>query len=152
MQMGLLILDTTRPLRIKAASHHHISRSLRQKRVPNILLIALHPRIPALLTKRPKHEVLAALHELRGIRRRGGSDGIDVVGEFYAVFFEGEIVDVVAEGVFDFAADGGDAEDYVGRDDGARDCDPAQRVPELEGEQHYVEPGCLADGDGIGDW
>ena len=62
-----------------------------------------------------------------------------------------EVVVVVAEGVLDLAADGGDAEDYVGADDGPWDGDPVEGVPELEGEREHVDPGYLGDGDGVGE-
>lgn len=57
----------------------------------------------------------------------------------------------MAERVLDLAADGRDPEDDVGAEDGARDRDPAEGVPELEGERDDVGPGDLGDGDGVGD-
>lgn len=65
---------------------------------------------------------------------------------------EREIVDVVAEGVFDFASDEKETEDYVGGADCAGDGDPLEVVVELEGEDDYVDPCYLGDGDGVGDW
>lgn len=57
----------------------------------------------------------------------------------------------MAEGVFDFAADGGEADDDVGGEDAAGDGDPAQVLDELEGKHHNVDPSDLRDGDRVGD-
>ena len=57
----------------------------------------------------------------------------------------------MAKGVLDLAADGCDAQNDVRADDGAGDGDPAERVPELEGEDEDVGPCDLADGYGVGE-
>ena len=76
---------------------------------------------------------------------------IQFILERFTEFIKREIVFISSERVFDFAADGGDAEDDVGADDGAGDGDPAEGVPELEGEHDYVDPCYLGDGDAVGD-
>lgn len=73
---------------------------------------------------------------------------MEVVLDLLTVAVERAVVLVVAEGVFDLAADG---EDDVGADDDAGDGDPAEGIPELEGEGEDVGPGDLADGDGVGE-
>lgn len=100
----------------------------------------MHDAVPLLLD-----EVLPPRHLLR-------TDDIDLVGDLRAVPIQRQIVVVFAEGVLDFPPDGRDAEDDVRAHDGARDRDPVEGVPELEGEGEHVDPGDLADGDGVGDW
>lgn len=90
-------------------------------------------------------EVLPSRHLLR-------ADDVDLVRDLCAVPVQRQIIVVFAEGVLDFAADGRDAEDDVGAHDGAGDRDPVEGVPELEGQGEDVDPGYLADGDGVGDW
>lgn len=65
---------------------------------------------------------------------------------------EGEIVDIVAEGILDFATDEEETEDDVGGADCTGDGDPLEVVVELEGEDDDIDPGYLGDGDGVGDW
>ena len=58
---------------------------------------------------------------------------------------EREIVNVVAEGVFELVADGGQTDDHVGCGDGGGDGDPAEEGDELEGEEVDVEEDDLGD-------
>ena len=148
--MMLLILLLLPNLRI-TIPNPHIRLRLRHQRIPNILLTPRHPPIEALLAQRPQRHIQIAPKELGYVGPRVAHDVVDVGLELLAEGFEREVVDVFAEGVFDLAADGGDAEDDVGGEDGTRDGDPAEVVPHLEGEHHDVDPGDLGDGDGVGD-
>ena len=69
----------------------------------------------------------------------GGEEGEDVALDGLAELFEGEVVGVVAEGVFDFDADFFDAEEGVGDDEGDGDGPPAVEGVEGEGEGEAVE-------------
>lgn len=64
---------------------------------------------------------------------------------------EWEIVHVVAEGVFDFATDERNSENDVGGEDGGGDCDPAERLVKLEGQEKDVNPGDLTNCNGVGE-
>ncbi len=55
----------------------------------------------------------------------------------------------MAERIFDLAANSRDAEDDVRADDGARNRDPVEGIPELEGEGEDVNPCDLGDGDRV---
>ena len=109
------------------------------------------PPLPRAVAQRVQDAVLLRHDEILGLRRGFGGDLADLGGELLAENVQREIVDVVAEGVLDLAADGGDAEDDIGAHHGAGDGDPAERGPELERQRDHVHPGDLADGDGIGD-
>lgn len=111
----------------------------------------MRPLFIVLIAERPDRHVTLALHKLTRGRRRLRSNSVDVHFEFFAVCFEGQVVDVVAEWVLDFAADGGEPDDDVCGEDAAGDGNPLQRVNELEGKHHDVDPGDLGDGDGVGD-
>jgi hypothetical protein len=150
--MRRLLLVLTRPPHSKALAHIHIRPRLSHQRIANILLRPPSPIAIVLLAQGPNRHITASLHEFAGRGRRLRGDGVNVEFEFFAVGFEGEVVYVVAKGVFDFAANGGEADDDVGCEDAAWDCDPAEVVPELEGEHEHVDPGDLGDGDGVGDW
>ena len=90
------------------------------------------------------------IDEILGARRLARRNDVDLARELVAEFLEREVVDVVAEGVLDLAADGGDAEHDVSAHDGAGDGDPAEGGPQLEGQGDDVDPGDLGDGDGVG--
>jgi hypothetical protein len=53
--------------------------------------------------------IILLIHKRVGLLWRGGSYDVDLGGKGVAEVVEGEVVDVVAEGVFDFVADGGEA-------------------------------------------
>jgi len=116
---------------------------------PNILRTL---RTPRPITQRIKHFIILHPHKVLQPRRRLRRNNIHLRPNLIAKSLQRQIIRIVAEGVFDLAADGRDAEDYVGADDGAGDGDPVEGVPELEGECEDVDPGYLADGDGVGDW
>ena len=80
------------------------------------------------------------------------ADDVDVACDLLAERVEGEIVHVVAEGVFELGADEKETEDEVGGEDGAGNGDPFELGVELEGEEHDVDVGHLGDGDRVGDW
>ena len=91
--------------------------------IPNTSLLRLDPQpISNLLhtTSPPGIEALGMQHSVflsgdKCLRARGclGGNDVDLIGQLPAEFLERQIVDIVAEGVFNFAADGGDAEDDV---------------------------------------
>ena len=129
------------------------SQGLLLNRLPQPLLA---PQLPALIRRRAnreQHAILPALDvfhevvELEGLRRNDVQLGGDLVAEQ----LEWQVVDVLAEGVLDLAADEEDAENNVGGGDGGGDGDPLEDGVELEGEEHHVDPGDLRDGDGVGD-
>jgi hypothetical protein len=57
--------------------------------------------------------IMATFDERRGVFWCGSGNDVDVGGELVAEVVEGKVVYVVAEGVLDFLADVGEAEDYV---------------------------------------
>jgi len=155
LQNGMMFLHLAVGINTRhreAAPHLHIRLRLGHQRIPDILLTPRHPPLEALMTQRIHGHIHTGPEELVRLRYRIAHDIINVAFELLAVGFEREIVDVHAEGVFDFAADGGNAEDDVGGEDAAGDCYPAEIFPELEWQHHYVDPGNLGDGDGVGDW
>jgi hypothetical protein len=135
----------------EALANRHVRFRLRHQRVPDILLTASRPAVVVLLAERPDWHVASPAHELAcswcGLR----SNRVNVQFEFFAVGFEWQVVDVVAEGVLDFTTDGGESDDDVGGEDTSGNGDPAEVIPELEGQHHYVDPGDLGNGDGVGD-
>lgn len=64
---------------------------------------------------------------------------------------EGEIINVVSEGVLEFVSDCHETHDYVGCGDGSRDGNPFERVVELEGKKINVEIYDLRDEDIVTD-
>ncbi len=120
----------------------------RLQRSPNILRRLRPPRRIAQIIKNP---VIPTLQPLLLPRPRLAGNDIDIRGNLVAESLQWQIIRVVSKRILNFSANGGDAEDYVGAEDGAGDRDPAQCVPELEGESEHVDPGYLADGNGVGD-
>lgn len=151
-RMIILLIRLTQPRRSKALPDLHISFRLGHQRIPNILFAPRHPTRIIFLAKWPHRHIPISTEKLLCNKRRLGSDSVDVHFEFFAKGFEGEIVDIVAEGVLDFAADGGEPDDYVGGEYAPGDGDPFEVFDELEGEHEHVDPGYLRDGDGVGDW
>jgi len=147
----LLLVCLTIPRHSKALPYGHIRLRLRHQRIANILLTPARPALVVLLAERPNRHVTGASHELARRGRRLGSDSIDIQFQLLAVGFEGKIIDVVPEGILNFAADRGEPDDDVCGEYAPGDGDPAEVVPELEGEQHDVHPGDLGDGNGVSD-
>lgn len=90
-----------------------ISNDLGAQRRTNLVHTAVLPVGEAGRAERIQHEVLVAGGKVVDPGGRHGGDDIQFEGDLAAIGVEGEIVDVVAEGVFDFAADGREAEDDV---------------------------------------
>jgi hypothetical protein len=135
----------------EAVADAHVGLCLGHQRIADVLLCPAHPAVEALLAEGVERLVERAAEELGDLGARVAHHVVDVGLEFLAEGVEREIVDVFAEGVLDFAADGGDAEDDVRGEDAAGDGHPAEIVPHLEGKHHDVDPGDLGDGDGVGD-
>jgi len=104
--MMFLLLALTLPRNSKALADRHIRLCLCHQRIADILLAPSCPGLEVLLAERPDGHVAWAAHEFGGGGRWLRGDGVDVHFEFFAVGFEGKIVDIVAEGVLDFATDG----------------------------------------------
>jgi hypothetical protein len=83
------------------------------QRSTNLIHATMLPLIESVKAQWIKHKVVAAVHKVHHLGRWGGGDDVDFGGDLPAVRVEGEIVDVVAKGVFEFAADGDKAEDDV---------------------------------------
>lgn len=96
-------------------------------------------------------DIPIAPQDIRELRRGDAGQGIQFLGELGAVVVQGQIVDVVAEGVLELVADGVETEDDVGGGDGAGDGDPVEGVVELEGEEVDVEEDDLGDQDVVAD-
>jgi hypothetical protein len=129
----------------------HICLGLCQQRITDVLLASACPALVVSLAQRPDGHVAAASHELS---RSGGGlrgDGVDVELKLLAVCFEGKVVNIVAEGIFNLSSDLGKSDDDVCGENTTGNRDPAEVVPQLEGQHHYVDPGNLRDGDGVGD-
>jgi hypothetical protein len=136
----------------KAAAHLHIRLRLRHQCITNVLLAPPHPTLKALVTQRIHRHIHPVPEELGRLGHGVAHDIINITLKLLAVGFKRQIVYVHTEGILDFAADSGDAEDNVGSEDASRNCHPSEVFPELEGQHHYVDPGYLRDGDGVGDW
>jgi hypothetical protein len=102
----LLIDIALGPCNSEALPDLHIGLGLSQQRVANILLAARSPAVEALVAKGPNGHIAIAGHELGSDGRRLGSDAVDVHLELLAEGLERQVVNVVAEGVLDLAADG----------------------------------------------
>jgi hypothetical protein len=63
--------------------------------------------------EREENEVFVAAGEVVHLGRRHGGDDVELDGDLSAVCIQGEIVDILAKGVLDFAADSGKSEDDV---------------------------------------
>lgn len=80
--------------------------------------ISLAARLPgriALLAERKHYEILWTAHEVFHIWRRSGCDYIKLFCNLTAICGEWEVIDVFSERVFDLAADGEQADNYIGR-------------------------------------
>jgi hypothetical protein len=99
------------------------------------------------VTQRIQHLVIVVIRNVRENRCNLAHDDIHVLSDLFAEGVEWEIVDVVAEGVLNFATDERDAEDDVCGEHTGGDGDPPKRFVELEGEEEDVDPGDLTDGD-----
>jgi len=95
--------------------------------------------------------MLAEIDVVLEFRRWRAHQGIQLPAQLGAVLVQGQIVDVVAEGVLELVADRRDAEDDVGGRDGAGDRDPPEADVELEREQVDVEEDDLGDQDVVAD-
>lgn len=80
---------------------------------PDILDAAFLPLRVSGCAVREENEVLVAGAEVVDAGRGHGGDNVEFLRDASAVRVQWEVVDVVAEGVLDFTADGGDAEDDV---------------------------------------
>ena len=87
---------------------------LRPQSFPNLLHGLLLPSLNSHMRQRMQQHIVI-VHE-KFVDQRSGlrQDDVEIALDLQAVSVEGQIVDVVAEGVFDLAPDEGDAEDYVG--------------------------------------
>lgn len=83
------------------------------QRSTDLIHATMLPLVESFQTQWIKDKVVAAVHKVHHLGRGGGGDDVDFGGDLAAVRVEGEIVDVVAKGVFEFAADGDEAEDDV---------------------------------------
>lgn len=146
--MFLLILAV--PWRCEALPDSHIRFGLRHERVADILLAPVRPFGIALVAQRPDWHVALSTHEFERGWRRHGCNSVNVELEFLAEGLEGQIVNVVAEGVLDFATNGSQSDDNVSSEDASGDGDPVEAVNQLEWQHHDVNPGDLRDGDGVG--
>lgn len=135
----------------EALSDLHIGLGLCEQRVTNILFATRGPAVEALVAEGPDGHISFAGHEVGSNGRRLGGDAIDVHFELLAEGLERQVVHIVAEGVLDFTADGGQTQDDVCGEDGSGDRDPLQRSEELEGQNHDVHPSDLGNGDRVGD-
>ena len=95
--------------------------------------------------------MLVEIDVVSEFRRWPAHQGIQLPAQLGAVLVEWEIVDVVAEGIFQLVANRCDAEDDVGGRDGTGDCDPIKFVVKLEWEQINVEENDLGDQDVVAD-
>jgi hypothetical protein len=80
--------------------------------------VPLAARLPggiALLAKGEQDEIFCAAPEVLYIRRWSGGDYVKLIRNLTTVCGEGEIVDVLSRGIFDVAADGEQANDYIRR-------------------------------------
>jgi hypothetical protein len=83
------------------------------QRPSNLIYAPLPPHSRRILIQRMHEPVLVTLHKLiRFLRRRSGND-VNFGCERGAERIEWEVVDVVAEGVLNLVADGGEAQDDV---------------------------------------
>jgi hypothetical protein len=135
----------------KAVPHLHVRLGLRHQRIADVLPTAAHPSLKALVAQWVDWHVAHILEEFTWLGRRVAHDVVNIALEFFAVGLQRQIVDVIAKGVFDLAADGGNAEDDVGSEDAAWDGDPVEILPELERQHHDIDPGYLRDGNRVGD-
>jgi hypothetical protein len=101
-----LLVALAFPRNSKALPDRHVRLGLCHQGIADILLAPSSPRLVVLLAQWPDGHVAWAAHEFGGCGRWLGGDGVNVHFEFLAVGFEGQVIDVVAEGVLDFAADG----------------------------------------------
>ena len=124
---------------------------LTRQRIPDLRHALGRPTLTPHLAQRVQQHVIGVHDDL--LHAGGGAthDDIHVFTNLLAEGVEGKVVDVVAEGVLDLAADQGDAEDYVRSKDASRNRDITQQFVELEGEQQDVDPCYLADGDAVRD-
>lgn len=104
--MMFFLLTLTLPRNSKALPNRHIRLGLRHQRIANILFTPCSPRLVVLLAERPDGHVAITTHEFAGGRSGLGGDGVNVHFQFFTVGFKGQVIDVVSEGVFDFAANG----------------------------------------------
>lgn len=105
-----LFFAFTLPCNRKALSDGHIRLGLSHEGIADILLGAALPAIVVLLAEGPNGPVSLAAHVFGGDGRRLRGDVVNVHFELFAVGFERQVVDVVAKGVFDFAANGGESD------------------------------------------
>lgn len=97
-------------------SRRGVRDNLSLQRSANIFDATLLPLGVSILAKREHDEVIFAVHEVFDAGRRCGGDDVQLQGDLATVCVQRQIVDVLTEGVFDFAADCGKTDDYVGGD------------------------------------
>lgn len=113
LRIGRRPTQRSRAITLSSTTAISISDDLRAQRGTNLLHAAVLPVGEAGRAERIQHEVLVAGGEVFDVRGRHGGDNVQLEGDLAAVGVEGEVVDVLAEGVLDFAADGREAEDDV---------------------------------------
>lgn len=136
-----------------AVRRHPVEFGMRpiSQRASDRRLRSLRPHAVARIAVRVQNLVLRVIDEFGDARLGARSDGLHILHDLLAEEVQGQVVDVVAEGVLDLVADEENAQDDVGRGDGGRDRDPAKLREQLEGQEEHVNPGDLRDGDGVCD-
>lgn len=107
----LLILDALAlPWDSEALADNHVSLCLGHERIADILFASRHPAAVVLLAEWPDGHVAVAAHVFASNRWRLRSDVVNVHFQFFTEGFQGQIVNIVAEGVLDFATNGGETD------------------------------------------
>ncbi|KUI61852.1 hypothetical protein VP1G_11376 [Cytospora mali] len=111
----------------------------------------LHPYVPPALAQRPQDLVVQCLDPFRVLLPLLAGDNIELGCDLRAVELHWQVIDVLAKGILNLTADEQQPEDDVTGCDGSRDRDPSKVNVQLEGQEEHVDPGDLADGDGVCD-
>jgi hypothetical protein len=108
------VLDHSRCIRSRL--WRAVRHDLGSESSADVLHAAVLPGGEAGCAQRVEDVVVFADAEVLDLGSGGGGDDIQLEGNLSAVGVKRQIVYVVAEGVLDFASDGGESEDNVGSD------------------------------------
>ena len=118
--------------------------------IPHPVLTAGLPHVPAAHADGVEYFVVERLDPVPVAVLLLGGQEVEIHGDLSTVRLEGQVIDVVAKGILDFAADKQNAQDYVRGDNCCRDGYPLQCGVQLKGQQENIDPGDLRNGNRVG--
>lgn len=128
-----------------------VKSRLARQRIPDLLNALRRPRCASEVAQRVEKLVLGMHDDLLDTRGWLAHDDIHILPDLQTERVQRQIVHVFAEWVFDLATNERNTQNDVCCKDTGRDCDPTQKLVQLERQKEDVYPCDLADGNAVRD-